>query len=153
MRLVACAPWVCSWMSLKHKITILFRQQVPSSTQEFGVPWHQSPNKMCPCWTSIDNLWSISCWIGIERSTILFTESSTVTPLADWIEFGLSCFFLLQRTTDAHPNLGARVVHTVETVYKVVFCPRGKLLYMRIYLITGQTLLSGTYWDFDMAIL
>ena len=45
--------------------------------------------------------------------------------LADWLIGG-------PRTLDKY---------SVETGYKVVICPRGNLLYMQIYLITGQKLL------------
>ena len=37
------------------------------------------------------------------------------------------------------------------TEYAVAFCPRGKLLNKRICSITGQTLTSKGYWEFDMA--
>ena len=41
------------------------------------------------------------------------------------------------------PILGriCRLYTTVETAYKVYICPRGNLLYMRIYLITNLKLL------------
>ena len=32
-------------------------------------------------------------------------------------------------------------LYTVETAYKVAICPRGNLLYMRIYLITNLKVL------------
>ena len=54
------------------------------------------------------------------------------------------CFSILEKT-----NLGIGIQHhllgglnTVETGYKVTFCPRGKLHNMKIYFETGQNLLS-----------
>ena len=69
-----------------------------------------------------------------------------------WVEFEISrkiCFneFLpfdlnLNHFVSILTRCRTRESNTVETAYKVAICPRGNLLYMRIYLITDLKLLG-----------
>ena len=46
-----------------------------------------------------------------------------------------------QMSCDSTNGTHSLTLSTVETAYKVYVCPRGNLLYMRIYLIPDQNLL------------